>query len=63
MTLINGYEPSTMLFIKFDNKNCNQRARVKYFASIFLPLEIRTHQLPEYKGMIFDDQLIFDSNY
>jgi hypothetical protein len=63
MTLTNGYEPEMMIFAKYDNKNCNTRARVEYFASVFVPLDKRVHQLPGYKGMIFDDQLTFDSNY
>lgn len=36
MTLTNGYEPSTMVFLKFDNKNLNKRAKVEYFSSLFI---------------------------
>mgnify|MGYP000994376607 CR=1 FL=1 len=64
MSLNNGYEPSTLLFQKYDNKKCNKRGRTEYFSSMFLGLESgRSPKLAEYKGMLFDDDLVFDSNY
>ena len=64
MTLTNGYEPETLQFMKFDNENKNKRGKIEYFASLFLPFDLRRPpRLPEYKGKIFDDQLEFDSNF
>jgi hypothetical protein len=53
-----------MLFLKHDNKKCNKRCRTEYFSSMFLGLESgRNTKLAEYKGMVFEDDLVFDSNY
>ena len=64
MTLTNGYDPSSMQFVKFDNHRYNKRGNISYFSSLFILFDARhAPKLPEYKGKIFDDQLQFDSDF
>ena len=53
-----------MIFMKYENKNCNKRGKCEYFSSLFLKTDNKESiKLPNYKGMIAEDDLIFDSNY
>ena len=58
MTLTNGYEPSSMQFMKQDNQYYNKRGKIQYLSSLFIAFDgRRPPKLPEYKGTIYDDQL------
>jgi hypothetical protein len=50
--------------MKYNNEGQNKRGNKTFLASIFLPIEIkRLIKLPDYKGMLKDDQLTFESNF
>jgi hypothetical protein len=64
MTLTNGYEPDTLIFKRYNNDSINRRGRMQFFSSLFVGIEgSRGMRLPEYKGMIRDNDLIFDSSF
>lgn len=65
MTLTNGYEVDTMIFRRYDKHVLNnRRGKREYFSSVFLGIQgNRAMRLPEYHGMLRDDDLIFDSSF
>ncbi len=64
MTLSNGYNTDTLIFKKFNNESMNKRKKQVFFSSLFVGIQgSRGLKLPEYKGMICDDDLIFDSSF
>jgi hypothetical protein len=64
MTLTNGYETDTLIFKRYENNNLNKRCKKQFFASLFLQIQgPKALKLPEYKGMLQDNDLIFDSNF
>ena len=53
-----------MVFLKFDNKEMNKRGKTEYFSSLFLsPSSKGAIKLPDYKGMLCDEDLTFDASY
>ena len=52
------------MFKRFNNDTINRRGKKQYFSSLFVMIQgNRGMRLPEYKGMLRDDDLIFDSNF
>ena len=41
MTLTDGYDPSSMQFMKHDNKYYNKRGKIQFLASLFIPFDNR----------------------
>ena len=61
-SLCDEYDESKMIFKKYHCQS-NKRGEQVFLASIFISLEQKKIKLPQYNGMIKDDQLIFDSNF
>lgn len=64
MTLANGYNNDTLIFKKMNNDSMNHRNKHTFFSSLFIGIQgHRGVKLPEYMGMLCDDDLIFDSSF
>lgn len=60
----NGYDESTLMFKKYQNEKNNKRNGCRYFSSLFIVLQDGgARPLPSYKGMLYDNDLVFDSNF
>ena len=63
-TIEANYNKSPLIFRKYDNRKCNRRGRMNFMASVFLGIDNgKGRKLPDYEGMMQDDQLVFDSNF
>ena len=62
--LANGYSPSSLLYQRYLNANCNLRHRKEFFASLFVGIEgSHALKLPPHQGTLREDDLTFDSDF